>query len=96
METLTKSEGVAEIFLTTPVAFYERTRNCIEARIGVCFGARSSMDMLELDACEHNPFHKDFTDPYLKACGVSVEEAEQKLNIALYELPRYSNLLKAV
>ncbi len=96
MEMQTKENERVKIILTTPVTFHERSRNCVEARVGICFGDRSNMDMLELDACEHNPFHEDFADPYLQACGVSVEEAEQNLNIALFELPRYSNLLKAV
>ena len=96
METLTKEIERARVLLTTPVSFYERSRSCVEARVGICFDDRSTMDMLEADACEYNPFHPEFTDPFVTACGVSVEEAEQKLNIVLYGLPRHSNLLKAV
>jgi len=96
MEIQINKKERARVLLTTPVFFYERSRSCVEARVGICFDDRSTMDMLEIDACEHNPFHPDFTDDFLVACGVSVEEAEQKLNIVLYDLPRYSNMLKAV
>ena len=74
-------------FLTTSISFCEHENDLVEARVGICFGSRSSMDIMEMANCEYNPFHKDFTDHYMKSMGKNKEEASENLMEALYGLP---------
>ena len=66
--------------LATPVRVRRVGDGKFKARCGIAIFGSTNMSEVELEACDHNPFHEDFYDDFVEGDGLTEDDAMTALN----------------